>query len=75
MIDYETALSLKRGDILHHITLTNADGSSLRCRVNGKVRTWKTNHNFRVPVKYGLKICFYVTNFGIIPNNNEWILS
>lgn len=53
----------------HHTTAKNADGTPLRCRANGKCKTWKTRPDeFRLPVKYGLKQCFYITE----DNANEW---
>lgn len=57
------------GQILHHTRATNADGSPLRCRINGRLKLWKTRpDDFRLPVKYGLKQCFYIT-----PDNiDEW---
>jgi hypothetical protein len=63
--------SLPLGYTLHHKTATNADGSPLRCRVNGSIKTWKSRpDDFRLPVKHGLKHCFYIT-----PENvNEWEL-
>jgi len=46
-----------------HVSLKNADGSALRARRNGKTKTWKTRpEEFRIPVKYGLKTCFYITH-------------
>lgn len=39
----ENVESLQYRDILHHNTLRNADGTPLRCRVNGKVKLWKTS--------------------------------
>ena len=56
------------GKIIYHKTLKNKDGSPLRCRVNGKIKTWKTNNNFKLPVKYGFGWCFYITQ----DNYNEW---
>jgi hypothetical protein len=55
---------------LHHTRLTNRDGTPVRCRVNGRCKTWKTRpDDFRLPVKYGLKECFYIT-----PSNaHEWV--
>jgi hypothetical protein len=52
-----------------HKTLKNADKTPVRCRVNGKCKTLKTRPDFfELPVKHGLKQCFYIT-----PNNaNEW---
>lgn len=45
----------------YQTTGTNRDGSPIRCRRNGKVKTWKTRPgDFRAPVKYGFKTCFYI---------------
>lgn len=52
-----------------HVIERNADGSKLRCRANGRCKTWKTRPGeFRLPVKYGLKTCFYLTH----ANADEW---
>lgn len=69
MITREIAMTLTYGT-LHHVSAKNADGTPVRCRVNGKCKTWKTRPNdFRLPVKYGLKRCFYIT-----PSNAaEWV--
>lgn len=65
----ENVEELKPRKILHHITSKNADGTPLRGRVNGKVILWKTRPlEFRVPMKYGLKTCFYITE----GNAKEW---
>ena len=62
---------LEYRDELHHKTLINRDGTAVRCRVNGKVKLWKTRPNdFRVPVKHGLRNCFYLTPANI----NDWEL-
>jgi hypothetical protein len=54
----------------YHTTLRNADGSALRARCNGTVKTWKTRpYDFRVPVKHGLKKCFYITN---VKGDHSW---
>jgi hypothetical protein len=52
-----------------HRTATNADGSPVRCRSKFKVKRWKKLPNeFQLPVKYGLRECFYIT-----PHNaHEW---
>lgn len=44
-------------------------GPPLECRANGVCKTWKTRpSDFRLPVKYGLRDCFYIT-----PDNaHEW---
>lgn len=55
-ITKEVALSLRMGQTLYHKTERNADGTALRVRVNGKVKTWKRPHtpDFVIPVKYGM---------------------
>ncbi len=52
-----------------HLTARNADGTAVRCRANGRCKTWKTRpDDYRLPVKYGLRSCFYLT-----PSNaDEW---
>jgi hypothetical protein len=36
--------------------------ATVRIRRNGQTKTWKTRPNdFRIPVKYGLRECFYIT--------------
>ena len=56
---------------LYHVSLRNSDGSPVRCRVNGRCKIWKTRpDDFRLPVKYGLRECFYIT-----PSNaHEWVM-
>lgn len=62
MITKELAEILPYRAELWHKTLKNKDGTPVRCRVNGKCKTWKRRpHDFRLPVKYGLKQCFYIT--------------
>lgn len=52
-----------------HRTVTNKDGTPLKARRNGYTRTWKTRPTeFRIPVKYGLKTCFYITH----ENADQW---
>lgn len=61
MITKEIAVNSQYRQIFHHVSLKNGDGSPTRCRVNGKCKTWvKSPENFRLPVKYGLKTCFYI---------------
>ena len=62
MITLAEAKNLSYGDILHHVSEKNADGTPMRARVTGKVQTWKTRDDFRIPVKHGLKECFYISN-------------
>lgn len=67
MITKEQAMTL---GMFYHVTARNADGTAVRCRANGRCKTWKTRpDDFRLPVKYGLKRCFYLT-----PRNaDEWL--
>lgn len=61
MITKEIAVTLRVGQELWHNTVVNRDGTPLRCRVNGKCKTWKTREfAFKLPVKHGLKECFYI---------------
>ena len=61
MITKEIAVNSQYRQIFHHISLKNADMTPVRCRVNGKCKTWvKSPANFRLPVKHGLKQCFYI---------------
>ena len=54
-ITLQEAKNLYVGQVLHHDTMNNADGSPLRVRVNGEVKTWKRNsERIRVPLKHGL---------------------
>ncbi len=72
MITKDIALTLHLGQILHHISVKNADGTPLRVRVNGKCQTWKTRPDeFRIPVKHGLYDHGEITKF----NGDEWKLS
>ena len=69
MISKEIAVSLKYGQILHHVSVKNADKSPARCRVSGKCQTWKTRPTeFKLPVKHGLYDSFYITE----DNATEW---
>lgn len=66
MITTEQAKSAKYGNIFLMKDETNADGSPVRWRVNGKVQTWKTRPNeFKVPVKHGLYDYSYVTEMNL----------
>jgi hypothetical protein len=54
-----------------HISRKNADGKTpVKVRRNGQTKTWKTRPGeFKIPVKYGLRQCFYITN----ANAHEWL--
>ena len=62
MITIEQAKSAKVGDVWYHVTRNNRDGTPLRARVNGKCKVWVTKPlSFQLPMKHGLKDCFYIT--------------
>jgi len=70
MITKKMAVNSMYRQEFHHISLKNADGTPVRCRVNGKCKVWKTRpKDFQFPVKYGLKDCFYITP----ENAGDWI--
>jgi len=55
-ITLEQAKALEPGDMLHHTIKTNADGTPMRWKVNGKPKTWMTKPQcVKVPVKHGLR--------------------
>ena len=62
MLLLENAKKLKIGQTLHHTVHVNADGTPQRWKVNGKVKTWKSNSNrVQVPLKHGLYYYGYLT--------------
>lgn len=65
------ALAADYRDEFYHRTLRNADGTAVRCRVNGECKTWRTRPlDYRLPVKHGLRDCFYITP----SNEQDWLL-
>ena len=69
MITKEQAMNAHYRQEFHHVRLNNSDGTPVRCRVNGACKTWKTRPSaFSLPVKYGLKQCFYITE----DNADDW---
>ena len=61
-MNIEQAQMAGHGDVFIHVSLKNADGTALRARVNGQCKLWKTRPGeFRLPMKYGLRDCFYIT--------------
>lgn len=69
MITIELARAAKIGDVWYHVTINNRDGTPLRARVNGRCRQWVKNPaRFQLPMKHGLKRCFYITE----SNASEW---
>ena len=70
MITIKQAVAAYYRQEFHHAKVNNADGTPARCRVNGKCKTWKTRPNdFQLPVKYGLRDCFYITPI----NSKDWL--
>lgn len=62
MITIEQAMAAKHGDVFHMKNEKNADGTPVRWRVMGKIRTWKTRPNeFMIPVKNGMYRHCYIT--------------
>ena len=77
LLSFEEQAMLTRTDVMnqstfYHVTLRNADGTAVRCRANGQLKTWKTRPSeWRLPVKHGLRDCFYLG-----PSNaHEWLTS
>jgi len=69
MITKAQAVAANGNATFYHGTLRNADKTPVRCRVNGQCKTWKTRpYEFKLPVKHGLKVCFYITE----RNAHEW---
>jgi hypothetical protein len=55
MITLEQAKSLRYGEVIHHLTNRNSDGTPERWRVNGEARSWKRYPDrVYVPLKHGL---------------------
>ena len=72
MLTKETAASLHHGQNLFSGLSLDSQGKPSKCRVNGKLQTLKlTPDFFKLPVKYGLRTCFY-----ILPMNAaDWYLT
>lgn len=57
-----TILEIECNREFWHRISRNGDGTPLRCRKSGVMKTWKTRpSDFRQPVKYGMKTSFYLT--------------
>ena len=60
----EQAKRLQCGDILESKLFNNADGTPMRWKVNGKIKTWKRDSSrIKVPVKRGLYEYGYITEY------------
>jgi len=65
-VNLENSMTATR---FEHTTIKNADKTPARCKRNGKTHTWKTRpEEYKIPVKHGLRDCFYITP----ENANEW---
>ena len=70
----EQAKALRHGDVLHHETNKNADGTCQRWRVNGEVKRWKRDQDrIKVPIKHGMYRYNYLTekNLHLVHSENE----
>lgn len=75
MITKEMAMELRVGQELWHSKITNKDGTPLRARVNGKCKTWvRSSLAWKLPMKYGLKQCFYIGTEGESLLGDHWSL-
>ena len=71
MLTYEQATDPNSREFWH-MTAQNRNGTPLRARRNGKTQVWKTRPTeFSLPVKYGLRECFTITE----ATAHEWCLS
>lgn len=71
MVCRENVESLRPDNIIHHMSAKNADGTSLRGKVNGMVKLWKRYPlKFRLPMKYGIRTYFYITE----DNAKDWYI-
>ena len=62
MITKTIAMNAEYRQEFMHRTLLDSRKKPVVCRVNGACRTWKTRPTeFQLPVKHGLKQCFYIT--------------
>lgn len=69
MVTKEQAMAATYRQEFTHSTMKDSRGKAVKCRVNGACKTWKTRPaEFQLPVKYGLKQCFYITQ----SNAGEW---
>lgn len=71
MITKHVAMSLNHRDEVIHVEHVDYKGHPVRARVNGALKTWKRDpRRFRLPMKYGLRECFYIDEF----NAAEWMV-
>lgn len=66
----DDAVNANLRQTFYHARERNRDGTAVRCRVTGACKTWKTRpEDFKLPVKYGLKMSFYITP----ANAKDWL--
>lgn len=65
-----TPISAMAANDFWHRTMKYSGGKTpIHVRRNGRTATWKTRPgHFRIPVKYGLRDCFYIDH----TNADEW---
>ncbi len=65
------AINELEGKRFWHRSLIDSRGFPMKCHASGKLKTWKTRPNdFQLPVKYGIRQCFYIT-----PSNvKDWVI-
>lgn len=67
MVSVTREVALYHQGTFYHVHLKNRDGTPVRCRANGACKTWKTRpSDFRLPVKHGLRECFYITELNAV---------
>lgn len=67
-----TQEQILKANNFYHLTERNKDKTPLRVRRTGRTKLWKTRPNdFKIPVKYGLKQGYYITQ----DNQHEWAVS
>jgi hypothetical protein len=70
----EEAKRLRHGQVVYHCFARNADGTPMRVRVTGQVKTWKRDPSkVRVPVKRGMYDSGYLDSF-FQRNLDQWVL-
>lgn len=66
MLTYEDVKELEKGQTIYHALHKNVDETPQRWRVNGKVKTWKTDpYRIEVPIKRGLYETDYLSNLNM----------
>ena len=74
------AKAIKSGSYVYHKTAKNKSGGTIRAKVNGQPKVWKTRpDSIRIPCKYGLYDCFQLgagqTDKELDQHLDDWQLS